>query len=198
VRPADGSGLQKVVPGCTRLALQNIKLLSKEINLPVENFSWVIPKKLAGSAMPGGTAEFMANRVLADLSWLHREGIRCLISLNEMPPVMGELCGEIGLEWLDFPVEDFDIPGDRDAFAGLVYAAIDMMKKSRPVCVHCRAGVGRTGMLLSCIAGIYFSLDGEKAIALVKKGREAIDTGIQGEFVRLFLLEEAASGRNKA
>jgi hypothetical protein len=187
-----------VVPGCTRSALQKILLYSKEINLSVENFSWVIPKKLAGCAMPGGTGDLLAERMLADLSWLHREGVRCLISLHEMPQAMGELCEETGIEWFHFPVEDFDIPRDRDAFAGLVYGAIDMINKARPVCVHCLAGVGRTGLLLSCIAGIYFSLDGEKAIALVKKSRQAFDTGLQGEFVSRFLIEESKSGRKEA
>jgi hypothetical protein len=166
--------------------------------MPVENFSWVIPQKLAGCAKPGGTGTLIADKMLSDLSWLHREGIRCLISLHEMPPVMGELCEETGIEWLHFPIDDFDVPKDRGAFARLVYSAIDMIKKTMPVCVHCLAGVGRTGMLLSCVAGIYFSLDGEKAIALVKKNRQAFDTGTQGEFACRFLMEEAASGRNKA
>ncbi|HUI93893.1 MAG TPA: hypothetical protein VLX68_16740 [Chitinivibrionales bacterium] len=53
-------------------------------------------------------------------------------------------------------------------------------------------------MLLSCIAGIYFSLGGGQAIALVKKNRQPFDTGMQGEFVCRFLAGKAASEQNKA
>jgi hypothetical protein len=150
------------------------------------NFSWVIPGKLAGSALPGGRPGAPDDYVLSDLRDLHHEGVRCLISLQAVPERFGVLCGQVGLEWVNFPVEDFETPSDIEAFEGMVGDAIARVERDEGVCVHCRAGVGRTGLALACIVGALYGIPGHKAISTVQKNRPAIDTPEQAAFVSEF------------
>jgi protein-tyrosine phosphatase len=90
------------------------------------------------------------------------------------------------LDWIQFPIKDFEVPEDAAAFSALINRIIALLKKEFPVCVHCHAGVGRTGLVLACVLGRMFGLDGKKAIAAVRKARTALETDDQIKFVRGF------------
>ena len=79
-------------------------------------------------------------------------------------------CRKAQLEWIGFPIDDFEVPEDAKVFSALIDRIIGYVKKETPVCVHCQAGVGRTGLVLACVLGRMFGLDGKKAIAAVNFG----------------------------
>jgi protein-tyrosine phosphatase len=162
--------------------------------MAISNFSWVIPKMLAGSAMPGGIFTYHHEYVLSDLQDLFDQGICSLISLEFMPETFGLLCESIGITWVYYPIEDFAVPEDISGFERIVDESIGMMRQGIPVCVHCRAGIGRTGLMLSCIAGRYFSIGASAAIALVRKKRSALESEEQRNFVSHFLQQSTLPG----
>jgi atypical dual specificity phosphatase len=164
--------------------------------MALHNFSWVIPGKLAGCALPGGLPGAPDDSILSDLRDLHDEGVRCLVSLQRMPEKFGRLCTEAGLDWVHFPVEDFGTPRDLQGFGGMVDDAVARLERDQPVCVHCRAGIGRTGLALACIVGTLFRISGQRAIRTVRKARMAMDTSEQSAFVQDFCAHEARR-RNK-
>lgn len=153
----------------------------------MDNFSWVIPDKLAGSALPGGRLDAPKERVLSDLTFLFDQGVRVLVSLQKMPLDFGGHCAAAGLSWIHFPIEDFEAPASMEIFAELVDRIIAHMNSNQPVCVHCRAGVGRTGLVLTCIVGRIFDVGADIALATVRKSRSALDTNDQRDFVNAFL-----------
>lgn len=152
----------------------------------MNNFSWVIPQKLAGSDIPG---KFMADNetLRKDIETLVNDGVRCLVSLQKPIGAIEQICDDFGMEWIYFPVADYDVPSDSAQFSMLVSDIIKRFENNIPVCVHCYAGIGRTGLVLSCVVGKYFGLGAQKAIATVRSVRTTIDTEEQETFVRKFL-----------
>ena len=50
-----------------------------------------------------------------------------------------------------FPIRDFGVPGDREAFWALAARVSRRLAGGGRVLVHCGAGVGRTGTLAVCV-----------------------------------------------
>lgn len=155
--------------------------------MSIRNFSWVLPGKLSGMAMPGSLYYSTVDYILADLTELYEKGVRCLVSLKQMEDTFGSLCEKAGIKWLHFPIDNFGIPANFDTFKELIESCIESINLNLPVCVHCYAGIGRTGMVLACLVGKYLSVGADSAIRLVKSNREALDTEEQVLFVRRFL-----------
>jgi hypothetical protein len=159
----------------------------------VDNFSWVIRDKLAGSAIPdeaysGRNALFGSGGTIAtDLADLYGRGIRCLVSLTDRAEGLGPCCRQAGLDWHYYPITDFGIPESIESFDYLITAIIDSMNRSRPVCVHCFAGIGRTGLVLCCTVGRHLQLPAARAIATVRRIRPALESREQERYVRRYL-----------
>ena len=159
----------------------------------IDNFSWIVRDKLAGSAIPeeayAGRSSLIGREgiVATDLADLRSRGIRCLVSLTDRAESLGPHCRAAGLKWVYYPIPDFSIPGDIASFDRLISDIIDSMRSDNPVCVHCFAGIGRTGLVLCCTVGRYLELPGDRAIAAVRKLRSALETREQERFVRAYL-----------
>jgi hypothetical protein len=50
-----------------------------------------------------------------------------------------------------FPIPDFGVPGDREAFWSLAAKTATQLKAGGRVLIHCGAGIGRTGTLATCV-----------------------------------------------
>jgi protein-tyrosine phosphatase len=159
----------------------------------IDNFSWVILDKLAGSAIPdeanGGRSTLTGSgRTLGtDLIDLYGRGIRVLVSLTDRAQNLGPHCRAAGLYWHYYPISEFGVPNSIDSFDNLITTVIESMDHGRPVCVHCFAGIGRTGLVLCCAVGRYLRLPAEKATAVVREIRPALETREQESFVRRYL-----------
>lgn len=140
---------------------------------PASGFSWVIEGKLAGMARPGSREPLDE-----DLDALQELGIKLLVSLTESPPMTEDQLQQRGIELLSLPVADFTAPTQAQlvTYNEHAQAAVD---SGRPVCVHCGAGMGRTGTFLAA----HFVNDGmtaENAILEIRRLRPgSIETAAQ-------------------
>jgi hypothetical protein len=88
-------------------------------------------------------------------SW-HRAEIRTVVSLLE-PQEVAELgLGDEprlylghGIEFVSFPIPDRGVPTSYGALNQLVLPLVPKVRSGHTVAVHCRAGIGRSGVLRS-------------------------------------------------
>lgn len=122
------------------------------------NFSWLIDKKLAGSGMPTSSTE---------LDWTIKQGIKSVVTMTEQ--ALPESWVQ-GIHYLHVPTEDLGAP-DVEKIDNAVDFIHERINNKEPTMVHCAAGIGRTGVILSCYLIKYENYSANDAIQVVRKKR---------------------------
>ena len=68
------------------------------------------------------------------------------------------IAGELGIEFLSYPIRDRTVPTDIESYAEFVAQLARRVKDGRSVAVHCRGGIGRSGIT---VASVLVALGGD-------------------------------------
>ncbi len=130
------------------------------------------PGKLALAARPCG-GEWLVEEIA---SW-QREGVNTVFSLltpeeerdldivNEAAEAHSH-----GLRFLSFPILDRQVPASEREFALALEDLGGELAAGRNVVLHCRQGIGRTGLVAACLL-LTKGLDSETAISRLSSAR---------------------------
>lgn len=128
---------------------------------PVPNSYWVEPGRLLAGEYPGAPRADAPSRIQALLA----AGITSFIDLTgegELPPYSHDL-PDREVVHRRFPIIDHGVPDSPAVMSSVVAAIASDLEEGRRVYVHCRAGIGRTGMAVGCYL-IQSGLDGDAAL----------------------------------
>jgi protein-tyrosine phosphatase len=132
-----------------------------------------------------------ADRLREAVARLRDEGVVRIVSLleREEMDILGlaeepAACAAEGIEFDRFPIRDGAVPADAREFAAFTHRLYQYIIDGGRVAIHCKAGVGRTGILTACLLR-HGGWDGLTAIAAVSAARcfTAPETDAQCDFI---------------
>lgn len=98
-----------------------------------------------------------------------------------------EECRAYGVEYLNFPIEDRGLPGNVARFKEFVGQIATRSKRGKSVAIHCRAGIGRSSLLLcSVLVRLGFTCGQAWSLVQDARGCPVPDTLEQKAFVERF------------
>ncbi len=144
--------------------------------LPVPNSYWVVPGRLLAGEYPGGaTPEVTRERI----SRLLAAGIDCFIDLTQPQEIPSyESALPAGVQYFRRSIPDHGTPAELAQMAGILECVRNALREGRGVYLHCRAGIGRTGMVAGCLLAEQ-GLAGEAALTeLNRLWRQSARSGL--------------------
>jgi ADP-ribosyl-[dinitrogen reductase] hydrolase len=118
------------------------------ISKPLAESYWVIPGRFLAGRYPGGKAPRDAERRVASLLQAGFDAFIDLTEAGELPPY--DIYLPASAHYVRKPIPDHGVPLHSEQM-GEIQAEIDTaLKRGRRVYLHCRAGIGRTGIAVGC------------------------------------------------
>jgi ADP-ribosyl-[dinitrogen reductase] hydrolase len=127
----------------------NLSPAAPALAVPLPNTYWVIPARLLAGEYPGGPSAQLTRERLARLL---EAGVDCFLDLTH-PDEMAAYAAALpaGVQYLRRPITDHGTPEERAHMVEILECLSRALREGCVVYVHCRAGIGRTGMVVGCL-----------------------------------------------
>src|SRR3954464_13394983 len=118
-------------------------------SLPLRNCYWVVPGLLLAGEHPNGPTR---DKTKDRLKKLLDAGIECFVDLTKPTELLRyDTLLPFYVEYTRKSIKDHGIPAARSQMVEILEHIANSMRAGRPVYVHCRAGIGRTGTVVGCL-----------------------------------------------
>jgi hypothetical protein len=88
------------------------------------------------------------------------------LALNEEETISQQL----GIEFINYPIPDYDVPVSSTSFTTLVDALSDLLSRGKSIGIHCRQSVGRSSLLVACLLD-HFDVSVDDGFERIAKAR---------------------------
>ncbi len=130
-----------------------------------------------------------------EMRGLKQAGLDIVLSLLTAPEIReldldreAEHCVAAGLQFLSFPIPDRGVPASASELRRLVGALADQLRSGLKLGIHCRAGIGRSGLVAACVLSELGTRTDALFPMLSKARRVSVpDTPEQEAWVRAFI-----------
>jgi protein-tyrosine phosphatase len=129
-----------------------------------------------------------------------RAGLDAVVSLLEKDEAAqlelvheGGIAESKGIHFISFPIPDRGVPASMPDALSLLYNLSASLEEGKNVAVHCRQGVGRSGLIAAALL-VTSGVDVEKAIDVVSaaRGQTVPETAAQRQWIQHLLDERLA------
>jgi protein-tyrosine phosphatase len=152
------------------------------IEVPMAGRLAILGRPRAGDWLEDEIEGWAAERIDAVVCLLEQYEVDTLDLQRE-----AELCRSAGIEFVSFPIADRGVPTSISAARDLAERVADKVRHGKGVGVHCRAGIGRSAVIVAC-ALVTLGHDADEAFKAIANARgvQVPDTDEQRDWVRGF------------
>lgn len=103
-----------------------------------------------------------------------------------------EICADLGLGFLSFPIKDYGLP-ELAPFAAFIQEIAELLTSGAHVAVHCKAGIGRSGMVAASTLVVLGAMpQSARETVSLARGVPIPDTEEQGKVISGIVAQLAA------
>lgn len=133
---------------------------------PIQNCYWVVKDNLLAGEHPNNKSQRPSSEKLKSLLDF---GVEAFIDLTEENENIYSYSSFINkVHYHRFPIKDVSIPKSPDITRAILDSIDFYLSKEKLVYIHCKAGVGRTGVIIGCWL-IRHGRDGESALNYLRE-----------------------------